>query len=80
MNDGDKSTLWVGAFRYYLGRRTYAVSTFCEILIKEWYSLEKDTQDLILGEIEECKNLGDDCDKLEWTRLVRELSPMPGKI
>lgn len=29
MNDNETETLWLAAFRYYAGRRTYAVSDFC---------------------------------------------------
>lgn len=32
MNDYDLTTLRLGAFRYYMGRRTYAVSDLCDLL------------------------------------------------
>jgi len=80
---GDEVTLWLGATRYYVGRRTYAVSEFCDLLIKNWAGLNKFTQDLIQRDLEiefgrdddarvnghKYKPLGDDCDRREWERV-----------
>lgn len=33
MVEYDQATLWIGAFRYYCGRKTYAVQEFCNLLI-----------------------------------------------
>ena len=44
MNPDQQTTLWLGSFRYYLGRRTYAVSDFCELLIQEWTTLDERTK------------------------------------
>lgn len=86
MNNSEKLTLWLGATRYYLGRMTYAVSMFCDLLIKEWSDLPKDTQGIIKRDIEEeyeryakyeqgiikVSPLGMDMDKQQWDK-VREL-------
>lgn len=83
MNDQQTSTVWLGAFRYYLGRQTYAVSDFCELLIQEWSALPRYTQDLIRKELakeierdSEAREqnlsfypLGQDCDRAEWLRV-----------
>ena len=53
MNDNDKSTVWIGAFRYYCGRMTYAVSDFCEALIREWPSLPGHAKQIIQRDLEE---------------------------
>jgi hypothetical protein len=53
MNDKEKSTVWIGAFRYYMGRMTYAVSDFCDILIKEWPSLPEHAKQIIKRDLEE---------------------------
>lgn len=74
MNDLDLETLWVGAFRYYLGRRTYAVQDFCYLLIEEWQNIPATTQNLILRETEAAIKggwAGDDCDMEGW-KLVLE--------
>lgn len=84
MNDEDMLTLWVGAFRYYLGRRTYAVGLFCDLLRQEWSRLPERTRHLISSELaaafrsddefrERAQNsylpLGDDCDREEWEKV-----------
>ncbi len=76
-------TLWLGATRYYLGRRTYAVSDFCELLIENWGSLEEKTKNLLIRDIEQefedddrarlegrdYKPLGDNCDRESWEKV-----------
>lgn len=85
MTDDQKLTLWLGAFRYYCGRMSYAVSDFCALLIQEWPNIPKDAQDLIRRDLDEeivrdnrarkqgsnYYPLGQDCDRAEWLR-VRE--------
>jgi hypothetical protein len=84
--DSQELTLWLGATRYYLGRRTYAVNEFCDLLRAQWSSLNSETQRLLARDIEaafdeddrariegrDYKTLGDDCDRESWT-LVRSL-------
>lgn len=79
-------TLWLGATRYYLGRRTYAVSSFCDMLILNWPSFAEQTKNLLIRDVEEeferddrarleardYKPLGDNCDRESWER-VRDL-------
>lgn len=81
--DDEKLTLWLGAFRYYLGRMTYAVSDFCELLIKQWETLPERTKALIKKELavairEDDENrldgkyypgLGHDCDRHQWLKV-----------
>jgi len=76
-------TIWIGAFRYYLGRRTYAVSDFCTELRANWNNLSELCHSLIQRELEQAfvedaedrsnyelvTRLGDDCDKAEWEKL-----------
>ncbi len=76
-------TLWLGATRYYVGRMTYSVSTFVEMLIKEWPKLDDKTKHLIERELEEKFErdnvsreqkrdhhpLGHDCDRFSWELL-----------
>ncbi len=78
--------LWIGAFRYYLGRRTYAVSDFCAALIASWAALSSHLQRLIERELDEeirrdteCRRqglgavLGDTCDRKEWERVFQHI-------
>lgn len=81
----EQSLLWIGAFRYYCGRMSYAVSWFCELLIRDWPLLPKHARDIIKRDLEEefkrddqlrvpgqYSPLGMDMDRREWER-VREL-------
>jgi len=83
MDDTEKLTLWVGAFRYYCGRMTYAVGNFCDMLIAEWPNLPEHTRSLIAEELEAkfriddqmrgtgssyCP-LGQRCDRESWEKV-----------
>lgn len=85
MNDDELITLWIGAFRYYCGRMTYAVSDFCNALIKNWNDVPEMAKAIIRRELEAKFNdaesrangdsyhpLGMDCDRKSW-ESVREL-------
>ncbi len=85
MNNQEQLTLWLGAFRYYCGRMTYAVSDFCSLLIKEWPNLPDNAKMFIQKELEsmferddkyrpadQYAPLGGDSDRKEW-EAVREL-------
>lgn len=86
MNDEQLSTLWIGAFRYYCGRMTYAVSDFCRTLIHQWPNIPAHAQSIIKRDLLEefarddearlagsaYKPLGHDCDRREWEN-VREV-------
>lgn len=82
MSDYETLTLWLGAFRYYLGRRTYAVESFCDILRRDFPTLPERARVLIIGELDDAfkkddaarisgtwKPLGDDCDREQWARV-----------
>jgi hypothetical protein len=83
MNDQQQTTLWIGSFRYYLGRQTCAVSDFCDLLIQEWDNLPTHTQVIIINELENAfvrddmdrsqglkhLPLGMDCDRADWQRV-----------
>lgn len=81
MTDDQKTTLWLGAFRYYCGRRTHAVYDFCDMLIAAWLELPDRTRMLIQKELAENfqhddeqgtfhnKRLGGDVDRQQWDRV-----------
>lgn len=52
MTPDKTTTLWLGAFRYYCGRMTYAVSDFCEMLQAAGLAAERKSQQLV-GSLEE---------------------------
>lgn len=51
MNDKTLELLWLGAFRYYLGRMTYAVEDFTRSLIIEWPNISDEVKAIILREL-----------------------------
>ena len=69
----------VYAFRYALGRSTYAVQDVSECIIKNGIFLAPHTRNLIIKEIKEYyERIGQDgiymqCDKDCWYNVVREL-------
>lgn len=83
MSEYQTTTLWLGAFRYYVGRMTYAVSDFCDLLIAAWPTLPERTRSLIQRDLDEefkrddevrgtgamCMPLGHDCDRQQWERV-----------
>lgn len=86
MTESQLENLWYGAFSYYCGRMTIAVSTFTELLVQEWPNLSARTKFFIQRDLEaafiqddedrrisnRCKRLGDNCDRKQWEK-VRDL-------
>lgn len=71
----DNMTVWVGAVRYYLPRRTYAVGEMCAALRREWPLLQEDVKAIISRDIEEALTqggyaIGDKCDRDEWESVA----------
>ncbi len=78
-NENKIVTLWLGAFRYYLGRRTYAVGDFCDLVIQEWMGFPEKLKEIMAEEIKEARErtgLGDECDRKYWEIVERTLKPM----
>jgi hypothetical protein len=85
MNTAQEITLWLGATRYYLGRMSYAVGDFVDMLVKKWPTMNEATQQIIRRDIEaeferdddlrqqgsQYLPLGQDCDRAEWERVRR---------
>lgn len=69
----DISMLLVSAERYALGRRTYIVQWTCEIINKNMHLLLGKDKQVMIRDIEQAINYGDECDKECWLRLVKKL-------
>jgi hypothetical protein len=81
----DDVILWHGAFNYYCGRATIAVSAFIDDLIKNWPKLSEKARHLIKRDLERefaqddedrrtrsrHNRLGHDCDRKEWEKVRR---------
>ena len=61
------------AFRYCLGRRTYAVSEMVSYLFNNWNNISKRVRDKITEEIAnaiENKRAGMECDIKQWEKIL----------
>jgi hypothetical protein len=72
----DKELLIMMAFRYALGGRTYAVSYIVGIILDNWDKFDDSRKEQFKREILEHErlydNLGDDCDKQQWYKIVKK--------
>lgn len=60
MSDDEQLTLWIGSTRYHLGRMTYAVHDFCDLLIRQWGGLPQRVQWLIKRDVSEAFDRDDE--------------------
>jgi hypothetical protein len=71
----EADTLFLYAFRYALGRSTYASAEMAELIVKYKDSISKGVVDLIMKEISDAINknqAGMDCDKKVWEEMLEE--------
>lgn len=72
--DADTGMVALGALRYALGRRSYAVSTIIEWTMRHWYSLSLSDRAVIqrdiTAEVNSGCSLGDDCDEASWRNFL----------
>jgi hypothetical protein len=59
------------AFRYALGRKTYVVSMIVDELVTNWNELSYHDKDKIQNEILSASDLGMECDRQEWERILK---------
>lgn len=70
----DYETMLICALRYALGRRTYIVGIVVDYIISEMPNLsEKCKRVMILDINNPFGGYGDECDKKNWMRLLKEL-------
>ncbi len=74
MNKQDLDDLLFYAFRYALGRATYAVNDVIHYLMKYEDDLSDATKRLIIRDIKREKQLGMPQDKLMWINLIERWS------
>jgi hypothetical protein len=68
------SCIIVYAFRYALGRMTYAVSDVIDVIEANIKDIPKNDILLMIKEISEAKFLGMSMDRIEWFKLCDELT------
>lgn len=69
----DISAMMIGAERYALGRRTYIVSWTCEFISNNLHLLTKKDKGVIIRDIENAYDYGDECDEQCWKSLLNKL-------
>lgn len=73
MNSVGTQLLYIAAFRYALGRSSYITAAISDIIRDNVDVLTDNTLNLMIREIEECKNLGMNCDQEVWKLLAEFL-------
>jgi len=85
MTEDELTTLWLGAFRYYLYRQTYNVHGFCNLLTCHWEALPDELKEFVEHELGDAFTrddlvrheegdhflpLGTDDDRHEWEQVM----------
>lgn len=76
-NQEDISAMMIGAERYALGRKTYIVSWTCEFIGNNLHLLTEKDKGVMIRDIEEAYDYGDDCDEVCWKTLLKKLLDTP---
>ena len=77
LKQNEFQTLAIYAFRYALGRKTYAVDDVSKLLLKHKKFIHEDGMQIIKRDIRraiETNNYGMDMDKQVWSKVLEELS------
>lgn len=88
LNTDEIEMLWIGAFRYYLGRMTMSTHSFGTALSENWLEIPDRAQVVIVRELKEAikqdddarshsegyKPLGHDCDSEMWREVFRRIT------
>lgn len=76
-NKEDISAMLIGAERYALGRRTYIVQWTCEFIRNNLHLLTEKDKNVMIRDIENAMDYGDDFDKACWKALLSKLLDTP---
>jgi hypothetical protein len=85
LSTDDLDLLWIGSFRYFLGRMTISTHAFCDALINNWGAIPNRAKAVIVRDLseeikrddddrlqsKEHKSLGHDCDSQKWREVMR---------
>ena len=72
-NVKDISMMLLSAERYALRRQTYIVQWTCEIITKNLHLLTEKDKQVMIRDIENAIDYGDECDKICWLKLLEVL-------
>ena len=85
LEPGEAHDLWIGAFRYYLGRATISTHSFMWALVHHWPDLPPHLRDAISRELREAieyedspgihtrGTLGQEVDARAWRRVLKRI-------
>lgn len=73
----DISAMLIGAERYALGRRTYIVQWTCEFIGNNLHLLTEKDKNVMIRDIENAMDYGDECDESCWKALLSKLLDTP---
>ena len=73
----DISAMLISAERYALGRRTYIVQWTCEFIRNNLHLLTEKDKNVMIRDIENAMDYGDDCDEKCWKALLNKLLDTP---
>ena len=69
----DYEHMLISALRYALGRRTYIVGVVANYILSVLPKLSNPCKYIMIDDIENAYSLGDECDRQDWMRLLKEL-------
>ena len=69
----DISAMLIGAERYALGRRSYIVQWTCEFIGNNLHLLTEKDKGVMIRDVENALDYGDECDEREWKALLNKL-------
>ena len=67
----DFASIMICAIRYALGRRTYMPSVVCQFVKQRISGMSNKDLYVIIRDIKECCDYGDDCDYKDWMSLLQ---------
>ena len=73
----DISAMLISTERYALGRRTYIVQWTCEFIGNNLYLLTEKDKGVMIRDIENALDYGDECDEVCWKALLKKLLDTP---
>ena len=69
----DFEHMMISALRYALGRKTYIVGITVNYILSVFPKLSDPCKHVMIDDIENAYSLGDECDRQDWMRLLKEL-------
>ena len=69
----DFEHMMISALRYALGRKTYIVEITVNYILSVFPKLSDPCKHVMIDDIENAYSLGDECDRQDWMRLLKEL-------